>query len=155
MGSCQMCTAVFFPRDKAGRAWRWPHTSSSAEVKNAWSYTYNALCVFMTWCLIKRWKFLKFLWDDKIWDGIIDTVTGLWSGRQRNYASSPSTGERYLLFSSPGRAGRLCGSHSFLLNGYFFPDSMGVQPLLWQRATPIIVGRFAGRTWKNNNKWYT
>jgi len=30
----------------------------------------------------------------------------------------------------------------------------GSQNLFWQRATPVIVGRFAGRTWKNNNKWY-
>ena len=31
---------------------------------------------------------------------------------------------------------------------------MGVQPLLSQRATPLIVALFLGRTW-NGNKWYT
>jgi hypothetical protein len=25
---------------------------------------------------------------------------------------------------------------------------------LWQSTTPVIVGWFDGRTWKNNNKWY-
>ena len=30
----------------------------------------------------------------------------------------------------------------------------GPPTLLWQRATPVSVGWFAGRTWKNNNKWY-
>ena len=32
--------------------------------------------------------------------------------------------------------------------------AMGFQPFLWHRATPVIVGWFAGRTWKNNN-WLT
>jgi hypothetical protein len=31
----------------------------------------------------------------------------------------------------------------------------GLPVLLWQKATPFIVGWFAGRMWKNNNKWYT
>jgi len=31
----------------------------------------------------------------------------------------------------------------------------GLSNILWQRATPVIVSRFAGRTWRNNNKWYT
>jgi hypothetical protein len=32
---------------------------------------------------------------------------------------------------------------------------MGVQPLLLQRTTtPVAVGWFAGRTWKNTIKWY-
>jgi hypothetical protein len=25
----------------------------------------------------------------------------------------------------------------------------------WQRATTVVVGWFAGRTWKNNCKWHT
>lgn len=28
-----------FPRGKEARAWSWPHTPSSTEIKNAWSYT--------------------------------------------------------------------------------------------------------------------
>jgi len=27
--------------------------------------------------------------------------------------------------------------------------------LLWQRATPIIVGWFTGSTWKNITHWHT
>ena len=27
--------------------------------------------------------------------------------------------------------------------------------LPWQKATPLIVGWFLGRTWKNNSKWHT
>jgi len=29
--------------------------SSSAEVKNAWSYTYTTQYLFIAWCLIKQW----------------------------------------------------------------------------------------------------
>jgi hypothetical protein len=32
---------------------------------------------------------------------------------------------------------------------------LGPPALLWQRATPVIVSWFAGRTWTNNNKWST
>jgi len=39
-------TGCWFPRDKAAGAWRWTH-SSSAEVKNAWRYTYSTPFVFM------------------------------------------------------------------------------------------------------------
>ena len=31
---------------------------------------------------------------------------------------------------------------------------LGLPSFLWQRATSLFVGCFAGRTWKNNNKWY-
>jgi hypothetical protein len=31
----------------------------------------------------------------------------------------------------------------------------GLPTFLRPRATPDIVGWFAGRTWKNNSKWYT
>jgi len=31
----------------------------------------------------------------------------------------------------------------------------GHPTFLWQRTTPVIVGCFAGRTCKNNNKRYT
>jgi hypothetical protein len=38
------------------------------------------------------------------------------------------------------------------------PDSMvyiiGLQTFLWQWATPVIMGSFAGRTWISNNNWY-
>jgi hypothetical protein len=30
-----------------------------------------------------------------------------------------------------------------------------VSKFIWHRTTPIFVGWLAGRTWKNNNKWYT
>jgi len=32
---------------------------------------------------------------------------------------------------------------------------MCVQPFYSKGLTPVIMGRFAGRTWKNGNKWYT
>jgi len=31
----------------------------------------------------------------------------------------------------------------------------GSPVVLWQTATPIIVGRVAGRTWKTNGTYYT
>jgi len=31
----------------------------------------------------------------------------------------------------------------------------GFRTCLWKRATPDIVAWFVGRTWKNDNKWYT
>jgi len=33
--------------------------------------------------------------------------------------------------------------------------SHGSTDFFWQRAKPIIVGRFTGRTWKNNGKRHT
>jgi len=50
-----MGTGGSFPVGKAAGAWSWPLTSvSSAEVKNAWSYTCTPLYVFMAWCLVKH-----------------------------------------------------------------------------------------------------
>jgi len=34
------------------------------------------------------------------------------------------------------------------------PIKRGSPTFLWQRATPVIVGNLAGRTWKIN-KWFT
>jgi hypothetical protein len=43
-----------FSGSKAAWAWSWPYTPSSAEVKNAWSYTSTPQYVFMAWCLVKH-----------------------------------------------------------------------------------------------------
>jgi hypothetical protein len=47
--SYPMATTDSFPGGKAAEAWSW----SSAEVKNAWSYTSIPQYVFMAWCLVK------------------------------------------------------------------------------------------------------
>jgi hypothetical protein len=39
--------------DKAAGECRWP-LPSSAEIKNAWSYTSTPQYVFMAWCLVKH-----------------------------------------------------------------------------------------------------
>jgi hypothetical protein len=39
-------------------------------------------------------------------------------------------------------------------SGKYFTYNVGFT-FLWQRAKPVIVGWFAGCTWKNNNKWCT
>jgi hypothetical protein len=53
-GSYPMGTRGSFPGGKAAGAWSWPLTPSSAEVKNAWSYTSTPQYVSMAWCLVKH-----------------------------------------------------------------------------------------------------
>jgi hypothetical protein len=43
-----------FPGGKVAGAWIWPLTPSSAEVKNAWSYTSTPQYAFMAWCSLKK-----------------------------------------------------------------------------------------------------
>jgi hypothetical protein len=43
-----------FPGDKVAGAWSDHSPPSSAEVKNAWSYTSNPQYVFNAWCLVKH-----------------------------------------------------------------------------------------------------
>jgi hypothetical protein len=52
--SYPMCSGESFSGDKATRAWSWPLTPSSAEVKNSWSYTSTTLYVLVAWCLLKH-----------------------------------------------------------------------------------------------------
>jgi hypothetical protein len=51
--SYPMGTKGSFRGVKATGAWSWP-LPSSAEVKNAWSYTSTPQYVFMEWCLVKH-----------------------------------------------------------------------------------------------------
>jgi len=45
----------------------------------------------------------------------------------------------------------LCESNLFFT--VFIVDD-GRPVFSWQRTTPVIVGWFTGRLWKENNKWY-
>jgi hypothetical protein len=47
-------TGGSFRGSKAAGAWSCPLIPSSAEVKNAWSYTSSPKYVFMAWCLVKH-----------------------------------------------------------------------------------------------------
>jgi hypothetical protein len=49
-----------FPGGKEAGASSWPLTSS-AEVKNAWSYTSTPQYVFMAWCLVKHRDFTFYI----------------------------------------------------------------------------------------------
>ena len=49
------------------------------------------------------------------------------------------------------RSGRRLCFHLHMLE----TNLTGSPYLLWQRATPAVLGWFAGRTWKNNRTWYT
>jgi len=37
----------------------------------------------------------------------------------------------------------------------FIDHNLGFKHVLWQKATPIAVGKFAGRTCTNSSKWCT
>jgi hypothetical protein len=56
ISSYTMGTRGLFPEAKAAGAWSWPLSPSSAETKNAWSYTSISLYVFITWYLrVQTW----------------------------------------------------------------------------------------------------
>jgi hypothetical protein len=49
----QWVSAAVSPEGKAAGAWSWP-LLSSAEVKNAWSYTSTPQYAFMVWCSVTK-----------------------------------------------------------------------------------------------------
>jgi hypothetical protein len=49
-----MGTRGYFPGGKAAGMWTGHSHTSSAEVKNAWSYTSSPLYAFLSWCSIKK-----------------------------------------------------------------------------------------------------
>jgi len=51
LGSTQPCMKWITP---LGVVWIWPPTSTSAKLKNTWSYNSAPPYVFMAWCLVKH-----------------------------------------------------------------------------------------------------
>jgi hypothetical protein len=51
---------------------------SSAEVKNASSYTSTPQYVFMAWCLVKHRDNFTFYQDRDLWRALVNTVMNLW-----------------------------------------------------------------------------
>lgn len=51
----------------------------------------------------------------------------------------------------------LCFHHNIIIFGITYLHAVHhTHPtFLWERATPVIVGWFAGHMCKNNNRWYT
>jgi hypothetical protein len=55
---------------------------------------------------------------------------------------------------------KMCISVRFEYHIYIYMNCMlcvshSLPTFSWQRATPVTVGRFAGRNWKSNSRWYT
>ena len=72
----------------------------------------------------------------------------LGGGRPRDRCSIP--GSSSLLYSNPQPPDLIQGRPNIIFKGHQGIFRGGVQ-----RATSVIVGYVAGRTWKNRNKWYT
>ena len=49
----------------------------------------------------------------------------------------------------------LDGDCTYVPEKHYFIYKHGRAAFSWQKATPVIVGWFADRTWKNNCKWDT
>jgi hypothetical protein len=116
--SCPMDTRGSFPGLKRPGREADHSPPSSAEVKNAWSYTSTPLYVFMAWCLVKHRDNFIFTFITlrcNSYDRSVGIATRLWAGRSGFWGSIPGGGWEF--FSSPSRQERLRGLRS-LINGY-------------------------------------
>jgi len=95
----------------------------------------------------------SFNWD-KFWSG-----TDIWLSTQSHFVKSThgfGSGSRFRHQVIYTRT-RNPETYSIGLNVFHTFHALDHWPptFLWQRAMPVIAGRVAGRTWKNNCNWYT
>ena len=97
-------------------------------------------------------KPLQQLWDDTINENVsvwTDAHSAMKSQFCRNAFRADSKGEQEEKCHEYTRQ-KIFESYPFIII-----YRAQVSKLLWQKATPVIVGWLADRTWQNNSKWYT